>query len=188
MEYFGFLHLCWLRVLLGKVAWDGICSLSLHDLWPGSSGFHSLYWEGWCNSDRSTLEISSSYKDIYPFYCIFVNVTSCVSKTVMHDCSLSLSICPCNPSLKKRKTKTYYIMDSIVCHSLSCSLPFVYMSLLRYVHCNESLVCLKAPGFCYTINTGSLLGFLSDILLPCVMEILHLWICRAGSFTHSSSS
>lgn len=44
-------------------------------------------------------------------------------------------------------------MDSIVCHSLSCSLPFVYMSLLRYVHCNESLVCFQVsvvvlyPGY-----------------------------------------
>ena len=37
-----------------------------------------------------------------------------------------------------------------------------------------------SSGFCYTINTGSSLGLLSDILLlPCVMEILQLWICRA---------
>ena len=30
-----------------------LCSFSLHDLLPASSGFHSLCWEIWCNCDRS---------------------------------------------------------------------------------------------------------------------------------------
>ena len=46
---------------------------------------------------------------------------------------------------------------------------FAQTALLANVHCNESLVWFKASGFCYTINTGSSLGLLSDILLlPCV--------------------
>jgi hypothetical protein len=67
--------------------------------------------------------------------------------------------------------------------------PFVHTSLLVNVQCDESLVWFKASGSCYTISTGSSLGFLSDILsLPYVMEILQLWICRTGPFMHSRSS
>jgi hypothetical protein len=48
-------------------------------------------------------------------------------------------------------------------------------------YCNESLVWFEASGFCYIIDTESSPGLLSDILsLPCVMEILQLWICRLG--------
>ena len=37
--------------------------------------------------------------------------------------------------------------------------------------------------FCYTIYTGSSQELLYDILfLPCVMEILQLWICRTGHY------
>ena len=74
-----------------------------------------------------------------------------------------------------------------MCHNVSHSIlhPFVHTSLLANVHCNESLVWFEASGFCYTINTGSSLGLLSDILLlPCVMEILQLWICRTSPFMH----
>lgn len=40
-----------------------------------------------------------------------------------------------------------------------------------------------------TINTRSSLGFLShSLMLSCVREILHLWLCRTVSFRHSSSS
>jgi hypothetical protein len=57
------------------------------------------------------------------------------------------------------------------------------------VYCSEPLVWFKASGFCYTTNTGSSPGLLSDILvLPGVMEVLLLWFSRAGPFTHSSSS
>lgn len=38
-------------------------------------------------------------------------------------------------------------------------------------------------GLGYTINSASLPGLLSDILLlPCVMEVLQLWIYRTTSF------
>ena len=69
-------------------------------------------------------------------------------------------------------------MEAVVCHSVSQMFISVNMYEL-----------LEASGFCYTINTGSSPGHLSNIpLLPCVMEILQLWICRAGHFTCSSSS
>jgi hypothetical protein len=43
-------------------------------------------------------------------------------------------------------------------------------------HCSASLVWFKGSGFCYTINTGSSLGLLLDILLlPRAMEILQLY-------------
>ena len=45
----------------------------------------------------------------------------------------------------------------------------------------ESLIWSKASGFYYTIDAGPSLGLLLVILqLPCVMEILQLWVCRAG--------
>jgi hypothetical protein len=41
------------------------------------------------------------------------------------------------------------------------------------------LVWFEASGFCYTINTGSSWGLLSNILLmSCVKEMLWFWICR----------
>lgn len=51
--------------------------------------------------------------------------------------------------------------------------PLVRTASLANVHCNESLVLVEVSGFCYTINTGSSLQLLWDILLlPCVVEIL----------------
>jgi hypothetical protein len=80
-------------------------------------------------------------------------------------------------------------MEAVVCQLCDIAYPFVQTVLLANAHCHESLVCFKASGFCYTINTGSSPGLLSDILLlPCVMEFLKLWICRTGPFARSSSS
>jgi hypothetical protein len=82
-----------------------------------------------------------------------------------------------------RRWKLYCVT---VCHT---AYSFVHTSFLANVLCNESLVCFKASGFCYTISTGPSLGLLLDMLLfPCVMEILKLWICRTGSFMNSGSS
>jgi hypothetical protein len=40
----------------------------------------------------------------------------------------------------------------------------------------------EASDFSYTINTGTSPGLLSDILLlPCVREILQLWICTLAA-------
>jgi hypothetical protein len=71
-----------------------------------------------------------------------------------------------------------------VCHT-AC--PFVHTSFRATIHCNESLVWVKASGFCYTVNTRSSPSlFLNIVLLPCVMELLQLWICR--TFLISSST
>ena len=70
-------------------------------------------------------------------------------------------------------------MEAVLCHSVSHSKPFFYISLLVNVCCNKAL----ASGFCYTICAGFSWGLLSHILLlPCVKEILHLWICSTSPF------
>ena len=73
------------------------------------------------------------------------------------------------------------------CHT---AYPSVHTSLLANAHRNGSLVWLEASGFCYTVNTGSSLGLLLDILLlPSIsMETLQLYLCRTGPFMCSSSS
>lgn len=51
--------------------------------------------------------------------------------------------------------------------------PFVHTSLLVNVHCNDMKVWYEPSGFCYSINTGTSLGLLLDILLlPCVLKVL----------------
>ena len=65
--------------------------------------------------------------------------------------------------------------------------PFVQTALLTNVHFNE--VWFEASGFYYAISTGSSMRLLSvALLLLCVIEILQLWFCRTGPFTHSSHS
>lgn len=67
--------------------------------------------------------------------------------------------------------------------------PPVQTSLLADVHCNKSLIWIKASGFCYTINAGSSPELLLDILqLPWVTEILHLQVYRTGPFKCLSNS
>lgn len=52
-----------------------------------------------------------------------------------------------------------------MCHTVHSS---VHTALLGNTHCSESLVWLQA-GFCYTINSRTSLGLLSELLLfPCV--------------------
>lgn len=51
--------------------------------------------------------------------------------------------------------------------------PYVYMSSLANVHCNESVVWFKISGFCDTINTRSSPLFI--LVLLCVTEIPQIW-------------
>lgn len=61
-----------------------------------------------------------------------------------------------------------YILCAHLC--LQMIIPMSHGSSLRF-------------GFCYIISVGSSLRLLSDtLLLPCVMEILKLWICRTRPF------
>ena len=57
--------------------------------------------------------------------------------------------------------------------------PFIHVSLLASIHCSHW------SGFCYTTDARPSLRILSAILLlPCVMEILQLWVCKNGRSFH----
>jgi hypothetical protein len=95
--------------------------------------------------------------------------------------------------LKKTNKQTKlakHLVKVVVCHGVCPTVcPSIHTSLVECVHCSESLVWLEASGFGYSISTGPSPGLFSVILsLPCVMEILQLWIIRTGSFTHLSHS
>lgn len=61
-------------------------------------------------------------------------------------------------------------------------------TLLANAHRSGSLMWFQASGFCYTINPGSSWDLLLVILLlPCGLELLQLWICRAAPLTCSST-
>jgi hypothetical protein len=82
------------------------------------------------------------------------------------------SVCACVlHTLRHWPWRLWYVT---VCHM---GHPFVPTALLANGHCNESLVWFEASGFCYSVNTGTSLGLLSDILLPCVMKILQIQFC-----------
>ena len=77
-----------------------------------------------------------------------------------------------------KEQKTHLAAEAAVCRCVSHSVPFCPALLDKCSH-RESLVWFQASGFCYTTNTGSSQGLLSDTLLfPCVLEILQLWIYR----------
>jgi hypothetical protein len=102
-------------------------------------------------------------------------------------CLFLCALCPCYLPTKR---KNILLVESVVCdnsvsHTISvCPHFFTCKYSLQWVTGLVQDLC-----FCYTINTGSSLRFLLDtLLLPCVMEILQLWICRTSPFTHSSSS
>jgi len=70
------------------------------------------------------------------------------------------------------------------CHNVSHSIPFVHTSLLAMSHWSGSRSLAPA-----TLSILDPLGDFSDILLlPCVMEVLQLWICRTCPFMSSSRS
>jgi hypothetical protein len=61
--------------------------------------------------------------------------------------------------------------------------------LLADIECNDLEIWYEASGFCYYIKIGTLRGLVLNIqVLPCVMEILQLWVCMTGPFTHFHSS
>ena len=61
---------------------------------------------------------------------------------------------------------------------------FAFSFLLADVHCNDSLVGYQTPGFCYSINIGTSVGhFLYSLLLPSLMEILYICVCRTLPFS-----
>ena len=117
--------------------------------------------------------------------CTPIPLTSLsLSTHLLSTCPLPLQYHP-----QKKHTHTHrHICESCI-HQCPTAYLFVLTSLLINVHCNESLVWFKASGFYDTINIGSSLELLFDILLvPFVTKILQLWICKTSPFTCSSSS
>jgi hypothetical protein len=102
--------------------------------------------------------ISMSWQSIHFYktlYWFFVNFTS-FTPTPFISLSHPLPLQPTPQIIEKRKRNKNL---AAVCHSVSHNVSF----------------CLYS--FCYTINIGSSLGLLSDILLlPYVMGILQFWI------------
>jgi hypothetical protein len=105
------------------------------------------------------------------------------------------SLHPCNlpPEIKKHTSKQannntttkhrkHFIVETVVCCSMFHSIS---LSLLENISCIESLVWFEVSGFYDTTNSRSSSGLLPCILvLPCVMEILQLWIIRTDPLTH----
>lgn len=60
------------------------------------------------------------------------------------------------------------------------TLLFTHLYLQVFVEMTHSLAWFETSGFYYTINPGSPPG----LLLPHVIEILQLWICRTSCFIH----
>jgi hypothetical protein len=89
-------------------------------------------------------------------------------------CKLPLKI-----EFKNFKFKSKYIAIELQC---------VTRHTLLIKHFHLQMFTAMVQGFCYTIDAGSSQELLSDtLLMPCVMEILQLWICRTCPFMCSSS-
>lgn len=69
-------------------------------------------------------------------------------------------------------------MKDALCQCVTQYIPFIHTPLIANVCCSESLSS-RHLVFATRISTGSSQGFLLDItlilLLPCVLDILHLW-------------
>jgi hypothetical protein len=81
---------------------------------------------------------------------------------------------------KRNIKREISLKEAAVCRGVTqYTLLSKHLYLQRVIAMSQALVWFKASGFCYTINTGSSQGLLSDfLLLPCVMETLQLWFCR----------
>lgn len=102
------------------------------------------------------------------FWWIFVNFTPIVSLLLIP----TLHPCKAPNRAKEKKSRC-----GTVCPTEH---PFVHSSSFANLHCNDSWVWSEASGFCFTINSGTSLGLLSDTLLlpaPCHGDpiVLDLW-------------
>jgi hypothetical protein len=61
---------------------------------------------------------------------------------------------------KNKANRKNFVVEAVVCHSVSHSIPLTHTSSLVNVHCNETLVRFEISSFYNTMNIGSLLGFL----------------------------
>jgi hypothetical protein len=92
--------------------------------------------------------------------------------------------------INKTNIREYILLWKLLCVTMCpTGYPAVHTSSLANLHCNESLIWFEIAGFCNTFSTGSSLElFLVILLLPCVSEILQLWISRAHPIMCSNSS
>jgi hypothetical protein len=127
---------------------------------------------------------------LYPFQTSCLLSSVCLSKTSSHKTASRATSHDTTGLQRKEKFPYYYLallsfqllhrtfidvapLEAAVCHTVYPLLPKI---ALMNGHCSASLVWFKGSGFCYTINTGSSLGLLLDILLlPRAMEILQLY-------------
>ena len=79
------------------------------------------------------------------FNLFFQNFKSCTPNPL-----ICLSLCTCPLPLQpgpSKKEKSNLVVEAVVCHSVSHSIPFAHTSLFVNIHCNESLVWLKVSAF-----------------------------------------
>lgn len=116
------------------------------------------------SSHQNEGHLKKNRKEKKPFYRFFVDFPSCTQliSPSPPTCPLSLPP-PFHPTEEKN-----LVVETVVCHSVShtmsfCPLFFFFFCLQMY----------EASRFCYSVNTGTSLGILSDSLfLPCVIVIL----------------
>lgn len=124
---------------------------------------------GYCSSGTIHFEIRALSLN---FLLILLNFTPCTPTPLISPIPLYLpSITATFPPKKKEK-----LMTLKKCLHGNCSVDFCSCNFT----CTEALVWLEASGFYCTINTGSSLGLLSDVLLL-------LRSCRIDPFMPSTS-
>ena len=86
---------------------------------------------------------------------------------------LSISLYPpstlvTSPPIEREKN---LIVEAVVCHSVSTVFPFVHILFLVFVFCLQIFITItcwsgmrNVSTFCYSVNTGTSLGLLLDIL------------------------
>jgi hypothetical protein len=111
-------------------------------------------------------------------------LSACVTSFPLKTATRYYCHTPPAPTPITTKHRKYFIMEAVVYHSVTHVYISVHTSSLASIHCSTSLVWSKIAGFCDTISIDSSPGLFPVILvLPCVMEILQLWVTRTGLFT-----
>lgn len=88
------------------------------------------------------------------FYLMNTNPTQSLS---LHTHPLPFQLPPCNGEKK-------LIVEAVVCHSVSHSILFCLHFFACNVHCSDSLILYETSCFWYSINTGTSLRLLLDII------------------------
>ena len=129
------------------------------------------------------------------FYWFFVNFTSCIPVLLFspstHICPLPLQPSPENkthPHKTKTKHRKHFIVEAII--SMSQCVPR-YISLSTHLHLQMFIAASQWSGLrSLSSVTPSIFDphWISFWVLPCIMKILQLWLCRSGPFTCFSNS